>query len=136
MLAIATPLKARLVALPALTGYDVRASTEPIDRRTVPAVDVRCAGAGVADSKTGAAMVTPEWAVTIVVRRSAAAADQLDAAFAAVFESLHGWAPGQHGGRGWERLTLQRVTEPAFADEGLAGLELTFSTGARYMGQQ
>lgn len=135
MLALTAPIKARLQALPQLTGWDVRTGTEPADRSRMPAVDVRCNGAGVADSRTGAAMVAPEWTVTLVVRRSATAADELDAAFAAVFESLHNWAPGQHGGRGWEPLRLQRVTEPAFAEEGLVGCELTFATGAAYKGQ-
>jgi hypothetical protein len=33
-------------------------------------------------------------------------------------------------------LRLAAVTEPAFADEGLAGYELSFTTAARYLGQQ
>ena len=136
MLALTAPLKARLQALPQLTGWAVRTGTEHSERQIVPAADVRCSGAGVGDSKAGAAMVAPEWTVTLVVRRSDDAADQLDAAFAAVFSSLHNWLPGQHGGRGWEPLRLQRVTEPLLADNGLAGVEMTFTTGARYMGQQ
>lgn len=136
MLALATPLKTRLQTLAQLTGWDVRVGTELADRRQVPAADVRCSVAGVADSRTGAAMVAPEWTVTLVVRRSDTAADELDAAFAAVCASLHAWQPGQVAGRGWEPLALQRVTEPLFADEGLAGCELTFRTAARYMGHQ
>ena len=136
MLALTTPLKTRLQALPVLTGWDVRTGTEHADRSLLPAVDVRCNGASVADGRAGACMVAPEWTVTLVVRRSATAADELDAAFAAVFESLHNWQPGTHGGRGWEPLRLQRATEPAFADDGLVGCELTFTTGARYLGQQ
>jgi hypothetical protein len=58
----------------------------------------------------------------------------LDVAFAATFASLHNWAPGQHGGRGWEALRTVRVQEPAFADEGVVGYEITFSTAARYIG--
>jgi len=136
MLALAAPLKARLQALPQLTGWQVRLGTDSADRRSTPAVDLRCTGAGVADSKTGAAMVSPEWTATLMVRRGADAADILDAAFAAVFESLHNWQPGQQGGRGWEPLRLARVQEPAFADEGVVGYEMSFSTAARYMGQQ
>lgn len=132
MLALEPHLKARLQTLPALTGWAVRTGTELTDRRVVPAADVRCTGAQVPDSKTGAVMVAPEWTVTLVVRRSDEAANQLDAAFAAVIASLHNWAPGQHGGRGWEPLKLVRVTEPQFVDEGLAGCELLFTTGARY----
>ena len=62
-------------------------------------------------------------------------ADQIDAALAAVIGSVHNWAPGQAGGRGWERLTLNRITEPLFPDEGLAGYELGFTTAATYHGQ-
>ena len=136
MLALTTPLKQRLQQLPALAGWDVRTGTEVSDRRPMPAVDVRCIGADVADSKTGAAMVAPQWSVTLVVRRSDSAADQLDAAFAAAFASLHNWMPGQHGGRGWEPLRLTRATEPLFSDDGIVGCELTFATAARYIGQQ
>lgn len=135
MLALATPIKLRLAALPQLTGWAVRVSTEAGDRKPVPAADVRCTGAAVADSKTGAAMVSPEWTVTLVVRRSDTAAAELDAAFAAVFASLHNWQPGQQCGRGWEALRLQRVAETSFADEGFAGCELAFSTAASYIGQ-
>lgn len=136
MLAIEPTIKARLQALPQLTGWAVRMGTEHADRRVVPAVDVRCAGASVADRKAGAVMVAPEWQITLVLRRGADAAAQLDAALAAVITSLHNWQPGQHGGRGWEPLALSRVTEPLLSDEGLTGYELTFTTGARYMGQQ
>lgn len=136
MLALEPLLKARLQTLSALTGWQVRTGTELCDRRTVPAADVRCTGAAVADSKAGRATVLPDWTVVLVVRRSDVAAEQIDAAFAAVVESLHNWMPGQQGGRGWEPLRLGRVSEPLFNDEGLAGYELTFSTSAVYRGQQ
>lgn len=135
MLALTTPLKARLVALSALTGWAVRMGSEAVDRRLVPAADVRVVNAGVPDSRTSAVMVAPEWSVTLVVKRGDAAADQIDAAFAAVVASLHNWVPGEHGDRRWEPLRLTRVTEPLFDDVGLVGCELIFSTGARYMGQ-
>ena len=134
MLALGNPIKTRLQALPQLTGWQVRLGTDNADRRSLPAVDVRCTGANVADSRTGAAMVSPEWTATLVARRGPDAADLLDAAFAAVFGSLHNWAPGPHGGRGWEALRTVRVQEPAFADEGVVGYEITFSTAARYIG--
>lgn len=136
MLAIEPPLKARLQALPQLTGWAVRMGTDHADRRVVPAVDVRCAGAAVPDRKSGAVLLAPEWQVTLVLRRGADAAAQLDAALAAVITSLHNWQPGQHGGRGWEPLALTRVTGPMLAEEGLVGYELTFTTAARYFGQQ
>lgn len=136
MLAIEAPLKARLQALPQLTGWAVRMGTEHADRSVVPAVDVRCAGASVPDRKAGAVLLAPEWQITLVLRRGVDAAALLDAALAAVITSLHNWQPGQHGGRGWEPLALSRVTEPLLSDEGFTGYELTFTTGARYMGQQ
>lgn len=136
MLALAIPLQARLAALPELTGWDVRVNTDAADRSRLPAVDVRCIGASVADRKTGAAMVAPEWAVTLMARRGPGAAELLDAALSAAICSLHGWVPGQVGGRGWEALDLARVQEPVFADEGVSGYEITFSTSALYMGQQ
>lgn len=134
MLALANPIKARLAALPQLTGWAVRSSTESTERRTLPAVDVRCTGANVADRKQGAALVAPEWTVLLMMRRAPDAADMLDAAFAAVFASLHNWMPGQVGGRGWEPLQLARVQEPVFADTGDVGYEMVFSTAARYIG--
>ena len=132
MLALGSHIATRLRALPALAGWDVRGATEPADRRPLPAVDVRCEGASVADSKTDAALVAPLWTVTAVVRRSPTAAAELDAAFAAIFASLHAWAPGQCAGLGWERLALQSCQAPVFADEGQAGLQLNFLTSARY----
>lgn len=135
MLALAAPLKARLQALPQLTGWAVRSSTDGGERKALPAVDVRCSGARIADSRQGAAMVSPEWTVALMRRRGDDAADLLDAAMAAVFESLHNWQPGQYGGRGWERLQLVRVQEPAFVDEGIVGYEIVFSTASSYMGQ-
>ncbi|CAM3328318.1 hypothetical protein [Polaromonas hydrogenivorans] len=133
MLALEPLLKTRLQALSALIGWAVRCGTELSDRRIVPAADVRCTGAQVPDNKAGAVMVAPEWTVTLVVRRSDEAAGQLDAAFAAVLTSLHNWAPGQQGGRGWEAVRLVRIVEPQFLDEGLAGSELVFNTAARYI---
>ena len=135
MLALTDPIKTRLAALPALDGWAVRTGTELFDRRTAPVADVRCSGAVVADSRTSAVMVAPEWAIALVVKRGDAAAGQIDVAFAAVVDSQSNWKPGQHGGRGWEPLKLARVTEPLFDDAGLVGCELVFSTCARYMGQ-
>lgn len=135
MLCLTAPLKTRLQALPQLTGWAVRTGTENADRRVLPAADVRCTSAQVGDRKTGALMLSPAWAITLVLRRADDAADLLDAALEAVIESLHSWAPGQHGGRGWERLALLDVSEAMFTDDGLAGYQLTFGTAAMYRGQ-
>lgn len=133
MLAVGSPIKDRLAVL--LGAWSVYQRTDALDKRVVPAVEVGIDGAQVADSKTGAVSLTPNWMVTLVVRRGDSAADQLDAAFAAVVESLHNWTPGEQGGRKWERLRLVSVREPDFVDEGLAGVVLVFSTGASYDGQ-
>ncbi|MFM2254186.1 MAG: hypothetical protein RJB68_2523 [Pseudomonadota bacterium] len=133
MLAVGNPIKDRLADL--LTDWSVRLRTDVVEKRQFPAVEVGIDGAQVADSKTGAVSLTPNWAVTLVVRRGDLAAAQLDEAFAGVVESLHNWAPGAQGGRNWERLRLVSVREPDFADEGVAGVVLVFSTGARYDGQ-
>lgn len=134
MLALADPIKLRLQALPQLTGWDVRTSAEDADRRGIPMADVRCPGAVVADPKMGAVMLAPRWQITLVVRRSAAAAEQIDHALAAVIGSLLGWRAGELGGRGWEPFTLESVTEPMLSEEGLVGYQVTFATAARYMG--
>lgn len=136
MLALTAPLKARLQALPQLTGWAVRTGTEDADRAAVPAADVRCVGAGLADVKAGAVMVQPAWQVTLVVPRGDQAAEQLDTALAAVICALHGWPPGQCGGRGWERVNLASITEAQYASEGVVGYELTFTTAARYTSAQ
>ena len=136
MLAVADPLKERLQSLPQLVGWDVRKWTEHADRKVLPSAELRCVGSGVADAKKSRATLTPQWLVTLVVRRSDEAEVALDAAMTAVFESLHGWAPGQHGGRGWEPFALAQITEPMLPDEGLVGYELIFNTAALYVGQQ
>ncbi len=137
MFALNAPIKARLQSLPALAGWTVRTSTDLEDRDTPHrAVDVRVPGGGVAGVRSGAVMVQPGWSLVLAVRRSATAADELEAAFAAVIEAMHGWAPGQHAGRGWEPLQLAAVADAVFADAGLAGVELTFSTQALYRGQE
>lgn len=135
MLALTTPLKTRLQALPQLTGWAVRTGTEHADRRVVPAADVRVVGAG-ASPRSAGVMLEPQWSITLMVRRGDTAAAELDAALDAVVCTLHGWQPGSHGGRGWEPLKLQRITEPVFEDVGLVGYELVFSTAGLYQGQQ
>lgn len=134
MLALANPIKLRLLDLPELGTWAVRTNTEDADRTVVPAADVRCIGAD-ASAQRGGVMVGPVWQVELVVRRGDTAADQLDQALSAVICSLQGWQPGGHGGRGWEALSLVRITEPVYADVGLVGYELSFSTSGLYTGQ-
>jgi len=92
--------------------------------------------ADVPASEVPGVLVRPLWLVTLVGRRAdAEAAPQLDSAFALVIEVLHGWAPGPVAGRRWERLQLVRVKPPPFLENGLVGIELAFSTSARFDGQ-
>lgn len=136
MLALYDPLKARLRALAPLTGWDVRTNTDKVDRSVFPAADVRCVGASVPTRRDGAVTVAPVLQVLLVLHRGDGAAQQLDAALNACICSLHGWQPGRHGGRGWNQLVLERITEPMIANEGLVGYELEFSSAGLYEGQQ
>jgi len=97
---------------------------------------VMFADADVPASEVPGALVRPLWLVTLIAKGAdAQAASQLDGAFAVAVEALHGWAPGPVGGRRWERLQLVRVKPPPYLDTGLAGVELGFSTSARFDGQ-
>lgn len=136
MLALALPIKTRLQSLPQLTGWDVRSNMDETDRGVLPAADFRCVGAVPGVKKGGASMVSPVWRITLALRRGPSAPVQLDTAMTAVICALLGWQPGECGGRGWEPLVLERVSEPDLVDEGLAAYELDFSTSALYMGQQ
>lgn len=87
-------------------------------------------------SEAPGALVRPLWAVTLTGKRSdPAVVDLMDSAFALVIEALHGWTPGEAAARRWERLQLRRV-KPAYPMEtGLIGIELAFTTSARFDGQ-
>lgn len=92
--------------------------------------------ANVPASDVPGALVRPFWAITLMAKRSDPdALVQLDSAFARVVEALQGWAPGQIAGRRWERLQLASVKPPPYPDNGLVGIELVFSTSARFDGQ-
>lgn len=132
MLALEAPIKARLQVLPQLTGWDVRGATEHVDRGAVPAVDLRCIGATVGEKNSRTVKLEPVWSVRLVVKRSPSAADEISAAFDAVLEALHGFAPKNRAGRFWSPLEAAGVREVEFADAGLVGCELSFSTGATY----
>lgn len=74
MLALEPLIQERLRALPVFTGWQVRGGTVATDRRGVPAVDVRMAGASVAQVRKPAVTLQPEWVVSLVVQRSDQAA--------------------------------------------------------------
>ncbi len=134
MLALITPIKERLQALPQLAGWDVQTGTETADRRLRRVIDVRCTGADAQDSETQSVRLNPAYTITIVVPRSNDAAGQLDDALAAVVGALHNWHPGRIGARQWSRVALRVAREAEFTDTGLAAYELVFTTGAVYDG--
>lgn len=134
MLALITPIKERLQALPQLAGWVVQTGTEMADRRLRRMVDVRCTGADAQDSETQSVRLNPAYTVAVVVPRSSDAAQQLDDAMAAVVGALHNWTPGRIGVRQWSRMALRVAREAEFTETGLAEYELVFTSGAVYDG--
>ena len=134
MLTLMSTMKPRLQALPALTGWAVRLGSDTEDKRTVPAIDLRCTGAQVKDSGTRAIGLEPIYTLTLVVPRSDAAFGQLDAAVTAVIASLHNWSPGDVAGQYWGRMALLQAREPEFTGTGLAGFEMAFKAETTYHG--
>lgn len=135
MLVLESLIAARLRALPAFVGWQVREGCHDVGRVFVPAVDVRMGGASIPQVRKPSVSVQPEWAVTVVVRRGSDAAQKLDAAFAAVIGELHNWRPSEPIGRGWTELQVARVQPADFADVALVGYEITFTTVAVFEGQ-
>lgn len=135
MLALEPLIAARLKALPALSAWSARTGAGDEDRSPVPAVDVRMGGAAVSQVRQRAATLQPEWQVTLVVHRAATAAAVLDAAIEAVIAALHNWRPGEGLTRQWTELQISRVLPVNFAEVGLVGFELTFTTASVFNGQ-
>lgn len=111
-------------------------STGKGNRDAAALVSVMFAAGALADVKEGAVALAPGWSVLLSVKRGPAAAALLDTAIAKVVEQLHNWVPGEAGGRKWGALKLARFSPPEFADGGLIGIELLFSTTGRYFGQE
>ncbi|MGF6348981.1 hypothetical protein [Variovorax sp. W2I14] len=111
-------------------------STGKGNRDAAALVSVMFAAGALADVKEGAVALAPGWSVLLSVKRGPAAAALLDTAIAKVVERLHNWVPGEAGGRKWGALKLARFSPPEFADGGLIGIELLFSTTGRYFGQE
>lgn len=133
MLDLAEQVKTRIAALPEFSGWKVFSPADAGERKGAKRVDVRCGGAEVADSKSGAVNIAPGVSVTIVEHRdSVGAADSLDGGFYAAVSALHNWRPETV--RNWSPLSLRQVTEPMFADEGYLAYELVFSSGVAVKG--
>ena len=111
-------------------------STGKGNRDAAALASVMFAAGALADVKEGAVGLSPGWSVLLSVKRGPAAAALLDTAVAKVIEQLHNWTPGEAGGRKWGALKLARFAAPEFAEGGLIGIELLFSTTGRYFGQE
>lgn len=116
-------------------GWRCIGFTDAGERKTYPQASIMFATAQVVDSKTGAVNLQPAWQITLAVRRGVTAAGLLDTAIAALIGHLHNWPPGQAGGRAWNHLALLQAGAPQYLDDGLVGVELIFTTHARYDGQ-
>lgn len=135
MLALEPVITARLAAaLPA--GWTcMGVSATPGQRDDYPLASVSLTAARAADSKMAAANLQPAWAVAFIARRTAGTSALIDAAVSAAIEALHNWAPGVVGGRPWTHLRLEQAAPYPAVDAGLIGVELIFTTTARYDGQ-
>lgn len=135
MLLLESQIAQRLRDSGAFTGWAVREGCQDLDRRAVPAIDVRLGGAGVPKVSKPAVTLQAEWLVSIVTRRGDAAAQQLDGVLAVVIELLHNWRPADTGARGWTELQLAQVRPGDFVEAALIGYELAFTAAAIYRGQ-
>ena len=136
MLALITPIKERLQALPQLAGWEVQTGTEAADRRLRRVINVRCTGADAQDSETRGVTLSPAYTIRIVVPRSSDVVEQLDDALAAVIGVLHNWTPGRIGLIQWRRMALYMAREAEFLETGEAGYALIFTCSAVYNGAE
>lgn len=135
MLALEPVIVDRLRAVLAGAWTVMGLTSDKGSRDSFPLASLSFTDGRVPDSKTGAVSVQPIWRLTLVHRKNDQAATVVDAAFAAAIEALHNWTPGQVSGRRWERLALVQFGAPQYPEDGLVGVELLFTTSARYDGQ-
>ncbi len=136
MLALETSIAARLRAL-LPEEWTVKGMLTDNGRRDPELfASVEFSDADVPASEAPGVLVRPLWSVTLVCKRGDPALVELvDRAFSMVIEALQGWAPGEVAARRWERLQLRRVKPAHSMDSGLVGIELGFTTSARFDGQ-
>lgn len=134
MFALEAPLIARLQALPALDGWDVRSAVAEVSRTAAPAAEVRCEGAAMLDPRGATSLLAVMWGVHLIAKQGAETMAQLDGAMAAVVASLHNWLPGTEGARAWQRLQFVEA-RPEMVEQGLVSYALVFKTSARFDGQ-
>lgn len=138
MFSLADPIRSRLQALSALSGWPVRLAIETVSRKAVPAVDIAAALAQPLGNSRSGTQMEVQWAVSLIVPQAAGATAQINAAFGAVLGALHGWMPGEQGGRRWDALRLVSASPPPETEArepGLIEYQLVFSTSARFDGQ-
>lgn len=124
-------------ALPA--GWVVKGDATGVGDRKPPAdgglVVVSLIGSAPPTAKGTAAQVAPGWSVVLVARKGAGAPALIDGALIAAIGALHAWMPGEVAGRKWEPFQLAQVSVPPLQDDGITGVELTFTTSGLFKGQ-
>ena len=134
MFSLMDTLAQKLREIPELDGWVVRLQTSDVDRKALPSIDILFSGATVEGPRTSA-QVAPTFELVLAQKRGPTAGQDLDSAMALVVRALHHHLPGVSGGRNWEPLSLSQVTPTPFADSGVVGVSLAFSTSAFFPGQ-
>lgn len=136
MLQLEPVIVARLqAALPA--GWVVKGdATGTGDRKPVDGgvAVVSLAGSAPPDARKTAVLLAPGWSVLLAARKGAGAPALIDVGVDAVIGALHGWMPGSVAGRNWEPFQLAQVSVSPLQDDGITGVELTFTTSGLFTG--
>jgi|GEM_PF-818303 len=115
------------------TGWHIRTGFELHERQTTPALNIRTVSAQPASSAGTGVRVEVTLGVAIITARDTQTLPTLDSAFTAVIANLHGLRLQDASGRHWSALQLSQIREATLID-GLGGVELHFSSNARFNG--
>jgi len=116
------------------TGWHIREGFDSTERQTAPALNIRTIGAQPASSAGTGVRIEVTLGIAIITARDAQTIQTLDSAFAAVIAHLHGLRLQDASGRHWSALQLTHIREAALVD-GLGGVELHFTSNARFLGK-
>ncbi|XXQ55620.1 hypothetical protein ACA040_004338 [Xenophilus aerolatus] len=95
---------------------------------------VSLVGSAPPGARKTAVLISPGWSVLLAARKGAGAPALIDVGIEAVIGALHGWMPGQVAGRMWEPFQLAQVSASPLQDDGITGVELTFTTSGLFTG--